>query len=66
MPAENFAGLAGGQEDDASDALNQNLLANDDMATGEMATGEDFQFFPPSQTAGSAICPIIGYEHAEC
>ena len=45
MPAENFAGLAGGQEDDASDALNQNLLANDDMATGEMATGEDFQFF---------------------
>ena len=45
MPAEKFAGLAGGQEDDASDALNQNLLANDDMATGEMATGEDFQFF---------------------
>ena len=40
MPAEKFAGLAGGQEDDASDALNQNLLANDDMATGE-----DFQFF---------------------
>ena len=40
MPAENFAGLAGGQEEDASDALNQNLLANDDMATGE-----DFQFF---------------------
>ena len=34
MPAEKFAGLAGGQEDDASDALNQNLLANDDMATG--------------------------------
>jgi hypothetical protein len=45
MPAENFAGLAGGQKDDASGALNQNLLANDDMATGEMATGEDFQFF---------------------
>jgi len=40
MPAEKFAGLAGGQEDDASDALNQNLLTNDDMATGE-----DFQFF---------------------
>ena len=40
MPAENFAGLASGQEDDASDALNQNLLADDDMATGE-----DFQFF---------------------
>ena len=45
MPAKNFAGLAGGQKDDASGALNQNLLANDDMATGEMATGEDFQFF---------------------
>ena len=40
MPAEKLAGLAGGQEDDASDALNQNLVANDDMATGE-----DFQFF---------------------
>jgi hypothetical protein len=55
MPTANFAGLAGGHEDDAPDAFNQNLLANDDMATadmatgematGEMATGEDFQFF---------------------
>ena len=45
LPTENFIGLAGGQEDDASDGLNQNLLANDDMATGEMTTGEDFQFF---------------------
>ena len=40
LPTENFVGLAGGQEDDASDGLNQNLLAHDDMATGE-----DFQFF---------------------
>ena len=40
LSTENFAGSAGGQEDDASDALSQNLLAN-----GEMATGEDFQFF---------------------
>jgi hypothetical protein len=50
LPTENFAGLAGGQEDDASDALNQNLLATGEMATGEMATGEmatgeNFQFF---------------------
>ena len=55
MPTANSAGLAGGHEDDAPDAFNQNLLANDDMATadmatadmatGEMATGEDFQFF---------------------
>ena len=45
MSAENFAGLTGGREDDASGALNQNLQANDDMATGEMATAEDFQFF---------------------
>jgi hypothetical protein len=40
LPTENLIGLAGGQEDDASDGLNQNLLAHDDMATGE-----DFQFF---------------------
>jgi len=55
MPTANSAGLAGGHEDDAPDAFNQNLLANDDMATadmstgematGEMATDEDFQFF---------------------
>ena len=40
LPTENFIGLAGGQEDDTSDGLNQNLLAHDDMASGE-----DFQFF---------------------
>ena len=45
MPAANFVGLAGGHEDDAPDALNQNMVATDDMATVEMATGEDFQFF---------------------
>ena len=45
MPTANFAGLAGGHEDDPPDAFNQNLLANDDMATADMATGEDFQFF---------------------
>ena len=50
MPAANFAGLAVGHDDDAPDAPDQNMVANDDMttddmATGEMATGEDFQFF---------------------
>ena len=40
MPAANFVGLAVGHEDDAPDALDQNMVANDDMATAE-----DFQFF---------------------
>ena len=45
LPTTNFAGLAVGHEDDAPDALDQNMVANDDMATNDMATGEDFQFF---------------------
>ena len=57
MPAENFAGLAGGQKDDASGALNQNLLANDDMATGEMAAGEDFQFFRRPKRSDRPLAP---------
>ena len=40
MPAANFAGLAVGHEDDAPNALDQNMVANDDMTTGG-----DFQFF---------------------
>ena len=44
-PAADFAGLAVGHEDDAPDALDQNMVANDDMATDDLATGEDFQFF---------------------
>ena len=39
-PAENFAGLAVGHEDDASDAPDQNMVANDDMVIVE-----EFQFF---------------------
>ena len=70
MPAANFAGLAGGHEDDAPDALDQNMVANDDMATGDMAgdmaTGEGLSIFPSSQTVGSAICPVIAYEHGKC
>ena len=45
MSAANFAGSAGGHEDGASDALGQNMVANDDMATDGIATGEEFQFF---------------------
>jgi hypothetical protein len=40
MPTANSAGLAGGHEDDAPDAFNQNLPANDDMATADMATAD--------------------------
>ena len=63
MPTANSAGLAGGHEDDAPDALNQNLLANDDMATadmatGEMATGEDFQFFHRPKQPNRPFAPL--------
>ena len=57
MPTANFAGLAGGHEDDAPDALNQNMLATDDMATGEMATGEDFQFFRRPKRSDRPFAP---------
>ena len=62
MPTANSAGLAGGHEDDAPDAFNQNLLANDDMATadmatGEMATGEDFQFFHRPKRSDRPFAP---------
>ena len=68
MPTANSAGLAGGHEDDAPDAFNQNLLANDDMATadmatgematGEMATGEDFQFFHRPKQPDRPFAPL--------
>ena len=45
MSVADFAGSAGGHEDGASDALGQNMVANDDMATDGIATGEEFQFF---------------------
>ena len=68
MPTANSAGLAGGHEDDAPDAFNQNLLANDDiatadmatadMSTGEMATGEDFQFFHRPKQPNRPFAPL--------
>lgn len=67
MPTANSAGLAGGHEDDAPDAFNQSLPANDDMATadmatadmatGEMATGEDFQFFHRPKRSDRPFAP---------
>ncbi|MDB0016279.1 hypothetical protein N9E28_01875 [Alphaproteobacteria bacterium] len=45
MPAANFAGLVVGHDDDLPDALDQNMVANDDMTTDDMTTDEDFQFF---------------------
>ena len=44
-PAADFAGLAVGHEGDTPDALDQNMVAYDDMATDDVATAEDFQFF---------------------
>ena len=45
MPAAGFAGLAVGHEGDTPDALDQNMVAYDDMAADDMATAKDFQFF---------------------
>ena len=63
MPTANSAGLAGGHENDAPDAFNQNLLANDDMATADMATadmatGEDFQFFHRPKQPNRPFAPL--------
>ena len=52
MPAANFAGLAVGHEDDAPNALDQNMVANDDMTTGE-----DFQFFHRPNRLGRPFAP---------
>ena len=52
MPAANFAGLAVGHEDDAPNALDQNMVANDDMTTGG-----DFQFFHRPNRLGQPFAP---------
>lgn len=52
MPAANFAGLAVGHEDDAPNALDQNMVANDDATTGE-----DFQFFHRPIRLGRPFAP---------
>jgi hypothetical protein len=57
MPAANFVGLAVGHGDNAPDALDQNMVANDDMTTDDMATGEDFQFFHRPNRLGRPFAP---------
>ena len=56
-PVADFAGLAVGHEDDSPDALDQNMVANDDMTTDDMATGEDFQFFHRPNRLGPPFAP---------
>ena len=57
MSTANFAGLAVRHEDDAPAALDQNMVANDDMTTDDMATGEDFQFFHRPNRLGRPFAP---------
>ena len=62
MLTANSAGLAGGHEDGAH-ALDQNMVANDDMATADMATadiatGEDFQFFHRPKQPDRPFAPL--------
>ena len=57
MPTVNFADLAAGLEDDAPDALDQNMVANDDMATDDLATGGDFQFFHRPKRSDRSFAP---------
>ena len=61
MLTANSAGLADGHEDGAH-ALDQNMVANDDMATADMATadmatGEDFQFFRRPKRSDRPFAP---------
>ena len=56
-PAADFAGLAVGHEDDAPDALDQNMVANDDLATDDLATGGDFQFFHRPKRSDRSFAP---------
>ena len=64
MLAAKFAGSAGGHEDSASDALDQNMVADDDMVTDDMATvgmatGEDFQFFRRPKRSDQPFAPSL-------
>ena len=57
MPTVNFADLAVGPEDDAPDALDQNMVANDEMVTDDLATGGDFQFFHRPKRSDRSFAP---------
>ncbi|MDA8717132.1 hypothetical protein N9M78_04180 [Alphaproteobacteria bacterium] len=67
MPAAKFAGSAGGHENSAPDALGQNMVVDDDMATDDMATGKDFQFFRRPKPSGRpfAPSPLISMANAD-
>ncbi|MDC0650045.1 hypothetical protein N8Z70_03150 [Candidatus Puniceispirillum sp.] len=58
MPATNFAGLAVGHEDDGLYALDQKLVANDDMATHDMGASDDFQFFHRPKRSDPPFLPL--------
>ena len=57
MPAVKFAGLADGQADDAPDVIDQNMVANDDMAKDDIATSEGFQFFHRPKRSEQPLVP---------
>ena len=57
MPAVKLAGLADGQAKDAPDVTDQNMLANDDMAKDDVATGERFQFFHRPKRVAQPLAP---------
>ena len=57
MPAVKLAGLADGQANDAPDVIDQNMVANDDMAKDDVATGEEFQFFHRPKRAAQPLAP---------
>ena len=57
MPAVKFAGVAGGHVDDAPDVIDQNMVANDDMAKDDIATSEGFQFFHRPKRSEQPLVP---------
>ena len=57
MPAADFADLAVGHEGDTPDALDQNMVANEEMATDDLATGKGFQFFHRSKQLERPFAP---------
>jgi hypothetical protein len=62
IPAANFAGSTAGHEYRAPDALNQNLVATD-----EMSTGEGFQFFRRPKPSDRPFAPSspVSMTHAD-
>ena len=56
-PAADFSGLTVEHEDDAPDALDQNMVANDDMVPDNLATGGDFQFFHRPKRSDRPFAP---------